>query len=73
MSPGAVDYEDRDRLARQVGAVRALAVEPCENFTRGTCADSPDRSPGARLGAYRYCWPCRVRAAVDGNRTPWGH
>jgi hypothetical protein len=38
-----------------------LAEEPCENLTRGTCADDPGKSPDARYLADRYCWPCRIR------------
>lgn len=60
---------ERNRLSRQVEAVRALAADPCENFTEGACPDY-GRTPDARYVADRYCWPCRLRAALASAEGP---
>ena len=44
-----------------------LAGEKCERLTSGTCADDDSLSPDAPYLADRYCWPCRVRAAIDAD------
>lgn len=49
-----------------VASIRALATEPCEDFTGPhTCEDRwSGRTPDAHYLADRYCWPCRIRHAL---------
>lgn len=50
---------------RLLARIETLSESPCETFTRGTCADDPGRSLDAPYLADQYCWPCRVRAALQ--------
>lgn len=63
----------RDAEAESRTLLEKMALEACESFTRGSCAD-PDsgRRPDAEYEAEQYCPPCRLRAALAEPRRKAG-
>lgn len=57
-----VDVATEDMTDR----VAPLVYEPCETTRNSSCADTGSgKSPDAKDGADRYCFPCRLRHALD--------
>jgi hypothetical protein len=71
-----VDLMVYELIAQDARPLLRLMTSPCESGTRGTCADDESKSPDAPYLADRYCWPCRLRAAIGPlleDERPEGH